>query len=88
MNGRQFGVELSASRSAPVSSYRLTMVTSEVSLKMPMKLFTIAGTTSAQRLRQHDLALRLPVGQAERLPPPRPGPCGIACRPPRTTSAR
>ena len=43
------------------------MVTSEVSLKAPMKVLTIAGTTSAQRLRQHDLALRLPVAQAERL---------------------
>ena len=41
-----------------------------------------------QRLRQHDLALRLPIGEARATRRPRCCPFGIACRPPRTTSAR
>ena len=72
---------------APVSSYRLTMVTSEVSLKMEMKLFTMLGTTMASAcgstiLRwvcQYDS----PSVAAASI-----WPLGMACRPPRMTSAR
>ena len=45
-NGRQFASPASASVTEPVSSYRLTIVTSEVSLNVLMKLFMIDGTTS------------------------------------------
>jgi hypothetical protein len=41
------GVGVERQPSAPVSSYRLTMVTSEVSLKRLMKLFMMLGTTIA-----------------------------------------
>ena len=51
-----------------------------------MKVLTMPGMVMLQRLRQDDKPHHQPVAQAERMAPSY-WPFGIACRPPRTTSA-
>ena len=43
------------------------MMTSEVSLKVPIKVLTSGGIDHGQRLRQDDQPGALPIGEAERV---------------------
>ena len=63
------------------------MRTSVVSLNRPMKVLTMPGMTIFSACGRTIEPHHLPVAEARAHAPPRTGPCGIACSPPRTTSA-
>ena len=64
------------------------MMTSEVSLKVPMKVLTSGGITIASACGRTIEPGALPIGRGPSASAASIWPFGIACRPPRTTSAR
>src|ERR1700722_12883815 len=81
----QFGSEKEA-RKLPHRSNRAKIDTSEVSLNNPMKLLTMPGMTWRKACGSTISAV---VFHQDRPSAPAASPCprGIACKPPRTTSA-